>query len=68
MPNALKLDGDESQRLVLSILSKFVSDFKIDYDGEEKTILEAIMKFIVYTEQKYKIMIWNMTEDIYLQL
>jgi superfamily II DNA or RNA helicase len=46
LPNPLKLDGEESERLVLSVLSKFVSDFKIDYDGEEKTILEAFKDYL----------------------
>lgn len=62
LPTPLRLDGDESQRLVLSILSKFVSDFKIDYDGEEKTILEAFKDYLRNLNEsdlKYNVRTWH---------
>ena len=62
LPNALKLDGEKDQRLVLSVLGKFASSFEIEYEGEKKTILDCFIEFISSLDTEdlvYNIRSWN---------
>lgn len=62
IPHPLKLTGDKEERLVLSVLSRFVKETRIIYEGEENSILEHFKNYlrnIDTQDMKYDVQPWH---------
>ena len=46
LPTPLKLTGNVSDRLILSVLSKFVADFEIEHEGNTMSLLNAFKEYL----------------------
>lgn len=62
IPTKLKLVGKKEERLVLSVLSRFVKDFEININGDSTSLLDAFTEYIRALDQSdmmFRVQSWH---------